>query len=160
GLPRPPFRLRAATSLGLSRVLAPLDPLPPRSRNNEAEPFSRPSSAERLLRAGLQQALRPVRPCLRGALLRSADRRRGVPRGRLRVRRPQPGQSRPVRASRGLALVLQPLRTRRYSSTGAAAERSLISSTTVGSASVVVSPRGRSSATSRRSRRMIFPDRV
>ena len=38
--------------------------------------------------------------------------------------------------------------------------RSRISSTTAGSASVVVSPSGRSSATSRRSRRMILPERV
>src|SRR5262249_54033660 len=38
--------------------------------------------------------------------------------------------------------------------------RERISSTTVGSASVVVSPSSRFSATSRSSRRMIFPDRV
>ena len=47
-----------------------------------------------------------------------------------------------------------------YSSAGASAARSAISVTTAGSASVVVSPSGRFSATSRSSRRMIFPERV
>ena len=41
-----------------------------------------------------------------------------------------------------------------------AAARSAISLTTAGSASVVVSPSGRFSATSRSRRRMIFPERV
>src|SRR6185369_8649395 len=50
---------------------------------------------------------------------------------------------------------------RSYSSSlRSAVARSLISSTTVGSASVVVSPSLRFSETSRSSRRMIFPDRV
>src|SRR5262245_31140041 len=47
-----------------------------------------------------------------------------------------------------------------HSSGASATERSRISSTTVGSASVVVSPSGRFSATSRRRRRMILPLRV
>ena len=47
-----------------------------------------------------------------------------------------------------------------YSSAGEDKPRSRISSTTAGSASVVVSPRGRFSATSRSSRRMILPERV
>ena len=46
------------------------------------------------------------------------------------------------------------------SSVGEPAARSAISLTTAGSASVVVSPRARCSATSRSSRRMIFPERV
>ena len=46
------------------------------------------------------------------------------------------------------------------SSAGASAACAAISETTVGSASVVVSPSGRFSATSRRRRRMILPDRV
>src|SRR5262249_4883203 len=48
-------------------------------------------------------------------------------------------------------------RERGYSSESEAAERCLISSTTAGSASVVVSPSGRFSATSRSKRRMILP---
>ena len=47
----------------------------------------------------------------------------------------------------------------RQSSCGAVAARSRISSTTPASASVVVSPRSRPSATSRSRRRMILPDR-
>src|SRR4051812_226686 len=49
---------------------------------------------------------------------------------------------------------------RPHSSVGDSAARFLISSTTAGSASVVVSPRARPSATSRSKRRMIFPERV
>jgi glutamate/tyrosine decarboxylase-like PLP-dependent enzyme len=47
-----------------------------------------------------------------------------------------------------------------HSSVGASDARSAISETTAGSASVVVSPSGRFSATSRSSRRMILPERV
>src|SRR4029077_11940873 len=53
-----------------------------------------------------------------------------------------------------------PLALLAHSSGASSTERSRISSTTVGSASVVVSPGGRFSATSRRRRRMILPLRV
>jgi hypothetical protein len=60
----------------------------------------------------------------------------------------------------GLRLKPEPGRSDGYSSVGVSAARSAISDTTAGSASVVVSPSGRFSATSRRRRRMIFPERV
>ncbi len=56
-------------------VHGPLDALSPRRGGDVRQSLRRPSSAERSLRSPVQQAPRPLRPCLRGALFRPESSR-------------------------------------------------------------------------------------
>ena len=87
---------------------------------------------------------------------RAPCRTRAAPASRAVMRSTRPGRT----SSRSSRTSSRADGSGRYSSTGCATARSAISATTAGSASVVVSPSGRSSATSLSSRLMIFPERV